>query len=197
MAQDKSVAWVEVVPPSAATGDLARAYAAVQDAQGTVENLYLAMSQTPLAIPAAEDHYRAVLHNPDNPLPPWLSELVGTYVAILCGCDYAAQNHGANFAMYLKDPPRAQAILAALRDGTAPPGDALQDAALAYTRKMTLDPAVLGQQDIETLRAAGLCDKGISYLIQIAASFAYWSRMINGLGTVLGDKVGLSPGQGT
>lgn len=189
---DKAIAWVDVIPQDQATGDLAAAYEAVKGQDGQVENLYLAMSQTPQAIVPADAHYLALLHNPDNPLEPWLAELVSTYVAILCGSEYAAANHGANFVMYLGDKARGEAILGALRadDWSALEGDAML-AALRYTRKLTLHPNTMTQADVQTLRDAGFCDKGISYLIQLVASFAYWARMINGLGTQLGDTIGL------
>jgi uncharacterized peroxidase-related enzyme len=189
---DKAIAWVEVIPQDQATGDLAAAYEAVKGRDGRVENLYLAMSQTAQAIVPADAHYLALLHNPDNPLEPWMAELVSTYVAILCGSDYAATNHGANFVMYLGDKARGEAILDALRadDWSALEGDAML-AALRYTRKLSLHPETMTQADVQALRDAGFCDKGISYLIQLVASFGYWARMINGLGTQLGDTIGL------
>ncbi|MEX0304698.1 MAG: peroxidase-related enzyme, partial [Leisingera sp.] len=189
---NEDIAWVEVIPQDKAEGTLAGAYDAVKGKDGKVENLYLAMSQTPAAIQPADAHYLALLHNPDNPLQPWLAELISTYAAILCGCRYAAVNHGANFRMYLGDEPRADAILQALEAGREPEGeDAGTLAALRYARKLSLAPEQMSAQDLDALRAAGFCEKGISYLIQITAAFAYWARMINGLGTRLGDTVGL------
>ena len=66
-----------------------------------------------------------------------------------------------------------------------------QTSASKRSGKLSLAPGEMSAQDLEPLRAAGFCDKGISYIIQLAASFAYWARMINGLGTRLGDTVGL------
>jgi len=105
---DKPIAWAEVIAQGDASGDLAVAYGAVTGADGQVESLYLAMSRTPRAIQPADAHYLALLRNLDNPLEPWLSELISTYVAVLCGCDYAVQNHGANFSEYLDDPDQYQ-----------------------------------------------------------------------------------------
>ncbi|MGC1488453.1 MAG: hypothetical protein WA784_11770 [Albidovulum sp.] len=194
MAKDtEPVAWVEVISQKAARGDLAAAYSGVKGADGRVENLYLAMSHTPLAITAADDHYRAVLHNPDNPLDPWLAEFAGTYVAILCGCNYAAVNHGENFRMYLGDDAKAALWLAALRDGSWK--DVLEGPVLAatvFTQKLSQAPAAMQEDDIAGLRAAGFSDKAISYLIQIVSSFAYWARMINALGIRLGPTIGLT-----
>lgn len=190
----KKIAWVEVVPQEAATVDLADAYDAVKGPDGQVENLYLAMSQTPKAIRPADEHYLALLHNPDNPLEPWLAEFISTYVAILCCCTYATENHGANFRTYLNNPARADKMLTALHDETWP--DVITEpevlAALRYTRKLSLSPQDMTAHDVQDLRDAGFCDKGISYIIQLVASFAYWARMINGLGTQLGDKIGFA-----
>lgn len=189
-----AIAWVDVVGQAEATGDLAKAYEALKGPDGRVENLYLAMSQTPLAIQPADAHYRAVLHNPDNPLEPWLAELVATYVAVLCGSHYAAMNHGDNVRFRHDDPDEALRMLASLKDGSWPTllkGTAA-GAALAYTHKLSLDPANMCAADIEALRAAGFDDKSISYIVQIAASFAYWARITNGLGIRLGETVGLA-----
>ncbi len=192
--KDAPIAWVEVIGQDAASGELAAAYDAVKGTDGRVENLYLAMSQTPQAIGPADAHYRAVLHNPDNPLEPWLAELVATYVAVLCGSDYAAQNHGENVCLHHPDKAAARAMLAALRDDSWPGllSGTPAAAALAYTRKLTVEPALMRKEDIAALRAAGFGDKSISYIVQIAASFAYWARITNGLGTRLGDTVGLA-----
>ncbi|GAA6194285.1 hypothetical protein [Phaeobacter sp. NW0010-22] len=191
--EEKLVAWVQVTPQAEAQGDLKDAYDAVKGSDGRVENLYLAMSQTPKAIKPADDHYLALLHNPDNPLTPWLSELVSTYVAILCDCDYASANHGKNYCTYLGDPTQGEQVLAALRAETWEQSidDPAVLAALQYTRKLSLTPGQVNADDIANLRRAGYCDKGISYIVQLVSSFAYWARMINGLGTQLGDKIGL------
>ncbi len=188
------IAWVGVTPQDAATGDLAVAYDAVKGEDGHVENMYLAMSQTPKAIAPADAHYLALLHNPDSPLDPALAEFISTYVAILCGSAYVVANHGENFCHYMNDRPLADKMLASLRDGTWP--DTLQDpgflAAVRYTQKLSLTPQDINAKDVQNLRDAGFCDKGISYIIQLVASFAYWARMINGLGTRLGEDVGFA-----
>ncbi len=191
--ENKDIALVEVISQADAAGDLAAAYDAVVGADGKVENLYLAMSQTPKAIKPADDHYLALLHNPDNPLEPWLAELVSTYVAILCGCEYATANHGENFCQYLGDETRGREILDALKADTWANliDDPATIAALRYTRKLSLTPDQIGAADIAILRKAGYGDKGISYLVQLVAAFAYWARMINGLGTQLSGPLGV------
>ena len=48
------------------------------------------------------------------------------------------------------------------------------------------------KNDIDKLRAVGFDDKEISYIVQIVSSFAYWSRMINALGTKVGKTIGFA-----
>ena len=192
MKQD-DLAWVRWVAEPDATGELAEAYAAVAAPDGQVENLYRAMSLTPRVIRPADAHYLAVLHNPASPLQPWLAELIATHVSILCGSRYAALNHGENFEHHFGDRQASGRILEALRADQF--DDALPEearAALAFTRKLSLSPQDMSRQDIDGLRQAGFCDTAISYIAQIAASFAYWARITNALGIGLGDRIGVT-----
>tara|TARA_B100000475_G_scaffold201154_1_gene187717 strand:+ start:123 stop:737 length:615 start_codon:yes stop_codon:yes gene_type:complete len=194
------IAWVDVIYQKDATDNLKLAYEAVKGKDGTVENLYLAMSQTPEVIKPAEDHYVAVLHNPNSPLKPWFAELVSTYVAILCGCKYAYLNHGENFEYYFGNRKRSKAILSSLHEGSWE-AELVSEyknivPALKFSKKLTLSPDNMTKDDIDNLRAVGFDDKEISYIVQIVSSFAYWSRMINALGTKIGKTIGFANTKG-
>jgi uncharacterized peroxidase-related enzyme len=61
----------------------------------------------------------------------------------------------------------------------------LSDADIAlceYTERLTRSPASVGEDDIATLRAAGLDDAGISSATQVVAYFNYINRIAEGLG---------------
>lgn len=190
----KPVAWVKVVAEEQAQGDLARAYASVADSDGRVENLYKAMSLTPLVIKPADNHYRALLHDPASPLEPWLAELIATHVSILCGSRYAETNHAENFAHYFGDRDRSSEILAALRGGHPEQTGLEQPAqtALCFAHKLTLRPENVSREDIVALRVAGFEDTEISYIAQIASSFAYWARITIALGIAQDETIGLT-----
>ncbi len=191
---NKSVAWVKCIEEQDATGDVAKAYAHVAGPDGVVENLYKAMSLTPGVIKPADDHYLALLHNKSSPLEPWLSELIATYVSILCGSEYAALNHGENFEHHYGNRQESSTILRSLYD-SEPKVKGLPAAtcvAIDFTRKLSLSPQQISSTDIDQLRAVGFCDTSISYIAQIAASFAYWARITNALGIELGDTIGLT-----
>lgn len=55
-------------------------------------------------------------------------------------------------------------------------------AMLDYAEKLTKNPADIGRGDIEGLRGAGLDDRGILDVAQIAAYFNFVNRMAEGLG---------------
>ena len=194
--QNNAIAWVEVIDQANASGSLNKAYDAVKGTDGIVENLYLAMSQTPDVIKPADDHYLAILHNPNSPLDPWFAELISTYVAILCGSNYAYLNHGENFEFYFKNRDRSKIILNSLHDQTwmnvlLYEGNNLVEA-LKFSQKLTLEPDKMIEDDIKRLREVGFTDQEISYIVQIVSSFAYWCRMINALGTKIGKTIGFA-----
>ena len=189
----KSFCWIETIAREDAGPELVAAYDEVCRADGSVHNLYQAFSTRPDLLILADRFYRELLHNPRRSLEDWLQELIATHVAILCGCRYAKDSHGANMLILLGDRHRGQSLLAALEANTMPAGaDARTRAILTHVRKLTLEPAAMEKSDIELLREAGLDDAQIFEVNQIAANFAYWTRVLNGLGvTAQGERIGI------
>lgn len=193
--RDNQVCWLQFVPEAEAEAELAQAYRSVAGPDGRVDNLYKAMSLSPAAIEPADRLYKALLHNADCPFEPWLRELISTQVALLCGCDYAAINHGENFHDFYGNRSESEMLLAAISQQQWP--DIAREpklaAILAFNHDLTLEPQAISSSHMDKLRTAGLDDKQIVYLVQISASFAYWARVINGLGICLGDEpIGLA-----
>lgn len=187
------ICWIETIPEHKAEGRLREAYETVSRPDGTVHNLYKAFSLWPTPMPWADALYRAILHSDDAVLPKWLQELISTQVALLADCTYAATHHGANFKALLGDEARGEEILQALREGAPERVFEEKEAAiLRYNAKLAEQPGAMSEADIAALRAAGVSDAEILEVNQIGANFAYWVRVINGLGIRLGDeKIGL------
>ena len=188
--------WIETVDRDRADAELAAAYQEVCRGDGSVHNMYQAFATRPDLLILADRFYRELLHNPRRSLEDWLQELVATHVAILCGCKYARDNHGANFVALLGERERGDAMLDALEKGTMPEGlDARILAILRYTERLTLQPDQMEEGDVLALREAGLDDAQIFEVNQIAANFAYWARMLNGLGVrATGEGIGMYGG---
>ena len=181
--------WIETVPEHRARGAVMESYEVVGRPDGTVHNLYRAFSLWPEVIPWADGHYRVLLHSKDTALPQWFLELVGTQVAMLTDCVYAFTHHSANFKALLGDAERGEEMLAAMRedrfDEVFEPKEA---AILRYGAKLVREPQAMSRADIEALRAAGVSDREVLEANQVSANFAYWVRVINGLGIQLGDE---------
>ncbi|MGI9335507.1 MAG: carboxymuconolactone decarboxylase family protein [Gammaproteobacteria bacterium] len=195
--QDR-LCWIDAVGYENADEALKSIYDAVRSPAGDLDNLYQAFSLTPHTIKPAHDLYRAVLHHPGNRLPKWFSELIATFVAMLADCEYALTHHGRNFAHLLGDPARAEAILKRLREGNLDDGHpeswiaAQEVSALAYARKLCLEPERVDRADVEALSDRGWSDGEILEIVQIVATFSYFVRVINGVGISLrGERIGL------
>jgi uncharacterized peroxidase-related enzyme len=189
---DKDVCWIETVGESDARGETARIYQALKREDGTVHNLYKAFSGYPQATVSADRLYKDVMHTADAPLPLWLAELISIQVAHLAQCTYAFTHHGANFLHLYAEAGHddGDAIVAALKAGDkdGPPFDAKLRAILNFGEKLALKPQAMRESDIVALRDAGLDDGEISQVVQVAANFAYWVRVINAFGIQLGDE---------
>ena len=136
--------------------------------------------------------YRAVLHHPDNMLPAWFLEAVGTYTSILNGCAYSLAHHAQNARALLGGDEQGANAIAALRDRE--PERAFSGKYLALLRhveKLTLDVANITQADIAVVREAGADDGEILETNQVCGYFNYVNRHLNGLGVSTdGDVIG-------
>ena len=180
------IAWVDDIAPEDAAGRMQEIYAGINARNARVHNLYRAHSLRPETMEASDLLYHATLHCADNTLEPWLGELVATYTAALTRCHYAFVNHGATFKRCYPDAAQARQIYAALHDDPLEVEvDDRTRALLTYTRKLTLHPGDMQAQDVQALRDAGWSDGEIVETNQVCASFNYYVRCLNGLGTVL------------
>ena len=189
----EAVAWIDTVSPEDARGRTREMYDALAARNGRIHNLYRAHSLRPETMEGSDLLYQAVLHCADNSFEPWRGELIATWTAALTGCRYAFLNHGANFVADFPDGERGQRILDAL--WTALPRDEFDEKTLAlldYTEKLTLCPQDMNESDISALRDAGVDEGEVVEANQICASFNYYVRCLNGLGTVLDEEIGLS-----
>lgn len=193
--RDDKICWVDFEPETTGKGKVRDAYANVAEKDGHVHNLYKAMSLAPETIGPADELYRHLMHGTKCPLEPWLRELIATQAALIAECDYAFAHHAQNFHDLSEDCPGSAALLDSVRNGTWPNeiADIRLKAILSFNDKLTRSPELMLNCDVETLRGAGVTDEEVVYLTQISAAFAYWVRVINGLGISLGDEpVGLS-----
>jgi len=188
-AMKNTTCWIDTIPESDADSELSAIYDRVRGPNGQLDNLYQAFSLRSHTILPADDLYLAAMHHEDNILPKVFSELIGTYVAILSGCQYAETHHGHNFAYLTADPHRSDEVLRALRENDLQACGSDRDvAALVYVRQLCLSPETVTQSNVSSLQSHGWTDGEILEIVQVVAMFSYFVRVINGVGISLGDE---------
>ena len=188
--------WIATISYDEAKGALKQLYARVTGPANNVDNIMLAHSLRPHTMEGHMALYKYALHHPRNQLPKSYLESIGVYVSILNRCRYCIDHHYAGLLRLLGDNARGAAIRAAL-DAHDPAAafEGRELKGMQYVEKLTSAPAEITEEDIETLRAAGLDDGEILEINQVTAYFAYANRTVLGLGIDTdGDIIGLSPG---
>ena len=111
----------------------------------------------------------------------------GVYVSVLNQCTYCIDHHThAGGLAYPGEPEAWSAIADALVGGVLEDGfDGKELALLGYVGTLTVDPAALTIESIESLRQAGASDGEILEVNQVAGYFAYANRVVLGLGVTL------------
>ncbi len=190
------MSWIKTVPFQEATGKLKKLYDRVTGPDNNVDNIMMAHSLRPHSMEGHMTLYKNVLHHSANTIPKWFLETLGVWVSALNTCSYCVEHHFNGLQRLLADPPRGDAIRAAIEvgDPEAAPLNAAQIAAMHYARKLTEAPGAMVEADVTALRDAGWDDGEILEINQVCAYFNYANRTVLGLGcSTKGDVLGLSP----
>ncbi len=185
-------AWISMIADADADDDLLDALQLARTPHGTVDNVMRVHSHRPNTMRGHVALYRAALHDDTNTIPMWLQETISSYVSMLNNCEYSLANHWANARHLINDDQKADAIEAALRIHRPEAVFTGSELALMnYAKKLTLTPGEMIEEDVLTLRNAGLDDGQILEANQIVGYFNYVNRLLNGLGvSTTGDTVG-------
>lgn len=81
------MAWIRVIPPAEASGELAEQYLRIKDASGNVANILTAQSLNPAALRAHYDFYRTCMFGPSE-LSRAQREMVAVVVSVTNRCHY-------------------------------------------------------------------------------------------------------------
>ena len=81
------MAWIKVIPPSEATGELLEQYRRMSDASGNVANILAVHSLNPAALRTHFDLYKALLFG-QSELSRALREMIAIVVSKTNSCHY-------------------------------------------------------------------------------------------------------------
>jgi uncharacterized peroxidase-related enzyme len=194
------MAYIKVIHPNDATGDLEALYRLVRGPGGQVDQVLQIHSLRPHTLKGHMALYKATLHDTRNTLPVWYLECIGVLVSRLNACGYCDVHHSTGLKRQLRREKldyqqydRAiDRVLAG--DESAPPLTRMERAGLDYAIKLTRSPGDIDATDIDRLRDAGLSDGRILEINQVTGYFAYANRTVTGLGvSTEGEELGLAP----
>jgi len=185
-------AWIKIIQPEDAEGELRETYDKVMSPHGTVDNVMKVHSLQPETMLGHLSLYKSILHNPDMTLPVWFLEVIASYTSMINNCDYSLTHHFSNARHLIADDERADRIFAALGNGDpASEFHGKELALLNYAARLTADVGGVSGHDFEQAKDAGCDDREILEVNQVVAYFNYSNRVLNGLGvTTEGDVVG-------
>jgi uncharacterized peroxidase-related enzyme len=173
------MAWIDIIEPDDATGDLKELYDAIAKKRGKVSNVLKVHSQNPAALKEHLELYDAVLFGA-SPLSRADREAIAVVVSAANECDYCVRHHAEALQAYWRDETRVQQLAddhAALEE--------LDDqlcAACDVAAKLTLSPEAMSEDDVHTLRDAGWSDRAVLDIVLVTSYFNFVNRITNSLG---------------
>lgn len=176
------MAWIRVVGPGEAEGQLLGIYEEVGRRRGSIANVYRVHSLNPRALQAHLDLYMAVLYRRGG-LSRAQREMIGVHVSGLNGCRYCVVHHAEALARHENSVEVVEAALP--RNAMDAPISPRDRAMLAYATKLSNEPEHMGEADVERLRRHGFDDEAILDINLIASYFNFVNRVVQGLGVEL------------
>ncbi|MCR4294174.1 MAG: peroxidase-related enzyme [Elusimicrobia bacterium] len=180
MSGEKGRAWIEVIEPEKAEGELKAAYEATMGKRGALAAVHKIHSLHPRTLTAHMALYMELLYGP-SPLTRREREAIAVAVSRTNGCPYCVAHHSEALSRYEKSPQ----TLAAVREGRWDALDARTAVLCRYAEKLTREPSSVRESDIAALRESGFDDRAILDAAQIVAYFNFVNRLVLGLGVGL------------
>lgn len=162
--KEHTVAFITVIPPDQADGELADVYRRIAHARGGVAAVHQVQSLNPKVMSAHLEHYKSIMFQ-SSPLTRAQREAIAVAVSRANGCAYCVAHHS-----------EALARLA------APPVD---PRLLEWAERLARHPGQVGKADVDMLRQLGLDDRAILDAVLTVAYFCFVNRLVVATGVEL------------
>ncbi len=178
--------YIQTINEAEATGELAELYARYRGPDGRVDSVLKAHALNPASLGAHMALYLQAMRAP-GPVSKSEREMVGVVTSAINGCAYCVAHHSRGLRAAL-DPERAHGAddlidgLVRLEYRGLNPRET---AMVRYAEVLARTPSAVTPGHIDALHGAGLSDRDILDVCQVAAYFAYANRMVLGLGVEL------------
>lgn len=148
-------------------------FAKARERLGFVPNVFVNYSYRPERFSAWFGHYRQ-LHEPTPNLDEADREMIAVVVSAYNRCTYCIVSHGHALRVALKDEVLADYIATNWRHAGL---DERRTAICAYAEKLTADPHLVTEADLEELQRVGLTKEEVWDVAEITAMYNFTNRM--------------------
>jgi uncharacterized peroxidase-related enzyme len=147
----------------------------VQEKSGFVPNVFLVLARRPDEFRAFFAYHDALMDKPGN-LTKAEREMIVVATSGANGCQYCVVAHGAILRIRARDPLVADQVAVNYRKADI---TERQRAMLDFAMTVALEAHVVGEADIEALKAHGFDEEDVWDITAIAAFFAMSNRLAN------------------
>jgi uncharacterized peroxidase-related enzyme len=177
------MAWIRIVPPAEAAGQLKQEYERAVKERGALANIHAVTSLHPGVLAAHLDLYEAI-HFSESPLSRRERELIATVVSRENKCPYCVAHHADALGRHANEPGLQALVATDYKKAKL----SIRERALAdHAVKLTKTPGNVSKADADALRAVGLDDRGLLDLTLVVAYFNFANRLASGLGLTAED----------
>jgi uncharacterized peroxidase-related enzyme len=181
------VAFIKVIQPELADGELKKIYDDLLSSRGKVAEVHKIQSLNPKSIIDHMELYMTIMYD-KSPLKRVYRELMAVVVSAANECEYCVEHHAAAVGHYWKDEER----LAQLKtDYEQVDLDPLELAVCDFADLVTRKPiAAYDGSAAQKLKEAGLDDRAILDAALVVGYFNFVNRIVLSLGVYLEEDGG-------
>ena len=180
------MAFIDIVRPQAAEGELKAIYADIQERRGGIAEVHQLASLHPPLMQTHLDLYMAIMFGKGG-LHRRERELVATAVSRANDCRYCTMHHAEAWRRYEKDEEKVQALI---KDPETAPLDERERALVSYALKLTRTPSAVTQADVDAVLAQDYTQQDVLGVASVTAYFNFVNRLVLGLGAELEEDGG-------
>lgn len=166
--------------PEQRTHEVQGFMAVVEEKMGFIPNVFKAFAWRPTRLLAWWAHY-VQLKVPTERLTDVEREMIAVVVSSINSCTYCNVSHGAALREASGDPVFADRVAVNWRHAGL---TELQYGVCEFVEKLTLRPAVCGENDLLALADLGLSQEEVWDVIEITSMFAFTNRMALATGLI-------------
>jgi uncharacterized peroxidase-related enzyme len=175
---DERVSWLTIPHEATLDDDLKKLFSKARDKLGFVPNVFVVYTVRPEHFRRWFAYFRELMQG-ESALTPAEREMISVVVSAQNHCLYCLVSHGADLRQALADEVLGDRItLDYRRAGLTERTQAMLD----YAVKLTQNPVLCNEADVERLRQLGFSEEAIFDIIEIAAMFNFTNRLASATG---------------